>query len=91
MFIYAANLDAQTNYISSPGVQTYASGLSTANKIAYTAPSVAQYASTYTPAVPIVAKQVSYAANPLLTAGIVKTAGYHAGGIGYVSNSNGIL
>lgn len=51
-----------------------------------------QYSSTYTPTAPIVqsaaytapavAKQVTYAANPLLSAGIVKTAGYHAGGIG---------
>lgn len=65
-------LDAQTKYLSS-------SGLSTANKIAYTAPSVAQYASTYTPNVPIVSS--SYAANPLLSGGIVKT-GYYAGGIG---------
>lgn len=45
---------------------------------------MAQYAATYTPAAPIIAKQVSYAGNPLLSAGLVKTAGYHAGGIGYV-------
>lgn len=71
---------AITSSYTSPAItSSYVAG----NKVAYSAPAVAQYAASYTPSVSSsyistpIAKQVSYATNPLLSGAYV--SGYNSG------------
>lgn len=86
---YGSTYGASKLAYASPAItSTYASPAYTssylaANKVAYSAPAVTQYASGYSPSVSTsyistpIAKQVSYAANPLL--GSAYVSGYKSG------------